>query len=574
MLKSQRARKLGPEIDPLWLGSGWSLKDLGKPQILLENSSADHPGSRHLLSLVEQAKNEVYAGGGKPSIYTVSDICDGIATGHEGMNYSLISRDIIAAMVEIHAKANPFDAMIAFSSCDKAVPAHLMALAQIDLPGIHFCGGSMMPGPGYISAEKCYEINDLSPEKESKNKEYYKEYYKLNACPTKGACQYMGTASTMQVISESLGLALPGNALMPAWSNLLNHQAQKAGSQVIKLLEMGISTKDILTKEAIENAIVVHAAVAGSSNALIHLPAIAGIAGILLELSEFEELQRSIPVLVDCKTSGPWPTQLFWFAGGVPQIMLEIEEFLHLDALTVTGKTLGENLAQLKKENFFEETNSYLQNYGLTQGDIIKTIDNPIYEQGGLAVLTGNLAPKGSVVKQTAVDSKMLKHTGPARPFNSEKNAIEAIKSGRIKPGDVIIIRGQGPKGSGMPELLKTTEAIYNRPKLRCTTALITDGRFSGATRGPAIGHVSPECLSGGPIAIVEENDLIKIDIPERSLDIIEFNGGENSASFQEIFQKRFKKLKHEARDHQTNTGVSGLFTKTVGATEKGATIF
>lgn len=571
MKRSQVLRDKGPEIDPLLLGSGWSPDDLPKAQILLETATADHPGSQHLEKLVESAKEQIYASGGKPSIFTTSDICDGIATGHEGMNYSLVSRDIIAAMVEIHGRAMPFDAVITFSSCDKAIPAHLMALAELNLPSIHFCGGSMMPGPGFISAEKCYETSGLvKAGKMSKEKEFF---YKKNSCPTNGACQYMGTASTMQVISETLGLSLPGTALMPAWSNLITFQAKKAAKQVMKLLDENITIRDILTKEAFLNAIKVHAAVAGSTNAIIHLPAIAKQAGITITLDDFDRLNNTIPVLTNCKTAGPWPTQLFWYAGGVPQIMLNIREKLNLDTLTVTGKTLGENLEELKEQNFFEEVNSYLINYNLKAEDIILSADNPVSKTGGLAILKGNLAPEGSVVKHSAVVSEMQQHIGPAKPFNSEEEAIEAIRSKKIDPGDVIIIRYMGPGGSGMPEMLKTTEELYNNSELHSTTALITDGRFSGATRGPAVGHVSPEAINRGPIAYIHEDDLIEIDIPARKLNLIGVN--KKIVDLNKIKKILYRRSQEEIINQTNKTsGILNLYQRNVSDLESGATLF
>ncbi len=572
MKRSQTIRKKGPEVDPLLLGSGWSPEDLPKAQVLLETATADHPGSKHLDKLVESAREQIYASGGKPSIFTTSDICDGIATGHEGMNYSLVSRDIIAAMVEIHGRAMPFDAVITFSSCDKAIPAHLMALAELNLPAIQFSGGSMMPGPGFISAEKCYHTAGLVKSGQlSKEKELF---YKKNACPTNGACQYMGTASTMQVISEALGLSLPGTALMPSWSNLITFQAKKAARQVLQLLADNITTQDILTKEAFLNAIKVHAAVAGSTNAIIHLPAIAKQAGITITLDDFDRIHKSIPVLTNCKTAGPWPTQLFWYAGGVPQIMLNIKEELNLDTLTVTGKTLGENLKELEDQNFFEETNSYLINYKLKAEEIIQTADNPISKTGGLAVLKGNLAPEGSVVKHSSVANEMQQHIGPARPFNSEEAAIEAIRSGKILPGDIIIIRYKGPGGSGMPEMLKTTEELHNNPELKSSTALITDGRFSGATRGPAIGHVSPEAINQGPIAYIHENDLIEIDIPARKLNLIGVNKKRlDLAKINKILDRRSQE---EIILNQKNksSGILKLYQKNASDLASGATLF
>lgn len=572
MLKSQKIREIAPEIDPLWLGSGWDLQDLKKPQILLESTYGDsHPGSIHLDEIVENAKMSVYSSGGKPSNYTVTDICDGVATGHDGMNYSLLSRDIISAMVEIHYKASPFDGIITFSSCDKSTPAHLMTLARLNAPSIHFCGGSMMAGPDFISPEKCYETNDLV--EQGKMTEEEQLFYQKNSCPTGGACQYMGTASSMQIVAEALGMSLPGNALIPAWSNLIKMYSKKAGRQILYNLKENITPEKILTKKAFENAMIIHAAVAGSSNVLIHLPAIARQVGIDISLSDFDRINKKIPVLTAVKTSGPWPTQLFWFAGGVPKIMVRLKEYLNLDVLTVTGKTLEENLSILEKNNYFNEVNTFLKNYKISPSEIIRTLDNPYYKKGGLAVLDGNLAPKGAVVKHSAVDQKMHYHVGKAKTFNSEEKAVEAIKQNEIDPGDVVIIRYEGPKGSGMPEMLKTTEAIVNRPGLVSSTALVTDGRFSGATRGPAIGHVTPEAAVGGPIAYVKNNDLIEIDIENRNLNIVGIDGEKKSdKDIEKIIKERIKEITIKKSIPQK--GALNLFTSSVGPTEEGASIF
>lgn len=571
MLRSQEVRKAGPEVDPLLLGSGWVPEDLEKPQILLESTHGDsHPGSKHLNQLVEEAKIGVYKAGGKPAAYAVTDICDGVATGHDGMNYSLVSRDIIAAMVEIHASAMPFDALITFASCDKSTPAHLMALARLNMPGLHFCGGSMMPGPGFISAEKCYETNDLVKKGKMTPKEQL--YYQVNACPTCGACQYMGTASTMQVMSEALGLSLPGNALMPAWSNLIKHLANKAGQQIMELVKNNLTPASILTKKAFENAMMVHSAVSGSTNILLHLPAIAKEAGLTIKLEDFDYIHKHIPVLSGLKTSGPWPTQILWYAGGVPGILKALKEHIHLDALTITGKTVGENLEQLEEEGFFYNNKLYLESMGIKPEDVIQPMTSPYKREGGIAVLKGNLAPEGAVVKHAAVDEAMHKHIGPARVFDSEEEAIKAIEADEINPGDIIIIRYEGPKGAGMPEMLKTTEAIYNRPELLASTALITDGRFSGATRGPAIGHVSPEAMDGGPIALIADGDMINIDIPNRSLDIVGCNNMVKSKEeIKAVLEQRSKKWK---RPEKQRKGILGVFTKNAGLTEQGASIY
>jgi len=570
MLQSQKSRKKNPEIDPLLLGSGWTSEDLDKPQVLLESAHGDsHPGSRHLKQLVAEARVGVYKSGGKPAVYTVTDICDGVATGHDGMNYSLVSRDIMASMVEIHARSMPFDAMITFSSCDKSTPAHLMAIARMNIPAIHFCGGTMMPGPGFTTAVKCYETTELVAKGKMTTQEGL--FYQINACSTCGACQYMGTAGTMQVLSEALGLSLPGNALMPAWSNLIRHYADLAGQKVMTLLQKNIKPRKIITRKAFENAVMVHAAVSGSTNALLHLPAIASHAGVSVTPEDFNRTHKKIPVLAGLQMTGPWPTQILWFAGGVPGIMRVIKDFLHLDALTVTGKTVGENLDELENNGFFDRTSLYLENYKIKPEEVIHSLDDPYNEKGGLRILYGNLAPKGAVVKHAAVAPEMHIHTGLAKPFDSEEDAIEEIIAGRIAPGDVLIIRYEGPRGSGMPEMFKTTEILYNRPELRASVALVTDGRFSGATRGLAVGHVTPEAMVGGPIALIKNGDLISIDIFAQALNIVGFDG--KSKQPKEVELKLKERSAAWKGFEKPKDGILGLFKRTAGATDKGASM-
>ena len=570
MLDSQKNRKLNPEADPLLLGSGWTHEDLQKPQVLLESTAGDsHPGSKHLDRLVKEACNGVFKHGGKPAVYTVTDICDGLATGHDGMNYSLVSRDLIAGMVEIHARSLPFDAMVTFSSCDKAVPAHLMAIAGLNIPAIHLCGGSMVPGPQFTTAVKCYETRELIQQGRMRADE--ERFYKTNACASHGACQYMGTASTMQILAEALGLSLPGNALIPAGSNLIGHYADRAGSQAMTLLKKKIRPQVILTPDAFENAIMIHAAVSGSTNALLHIPAIARQAGVRIGPGDFDRIHRQIPVLCSLQLSGRWPSQILWFAGGVPGIMRVLKDHLHLDAMTVTGKTVGENIGDLEAGGFFEQNARWLENYQIKPEEVIQPLSNPYKPDGGLAVLTGNLAPKGAVIKHAAVDPKMHEHMGPARPFDSEEAAIAAIEKGAIIPGDVIVIRYEGPKGSGMPEMFKTTEILHTKENLRNTVALVTDGRFSGASRGPAVGHVSPEAAVGGPIALVEENDLVEINLKNRRLNIVGMNGkGRSQKEIALAFQERKQHLEPYT---SARTGVLDLFARLAGDTGKGASI-
>jgi len=570
MLKSQKTRSLNPEADPLLLGSGWTKDDLEKPQLLLESSQGDsHPGSRHLEDLVDAARIGIYKTGGKPARYYVTDICDGVACGHDGINFSLVSRDIMASMVEIHASSLPYDGLLTFSSCDKSVPAHLMAIARLNIPSIHFSGGSMMPGPEFSTAVKCYETREaISQGKMTQQEE---DFFKLNACASHGACQYMGSAATMQILSEAMGLSLPGNALMPAWSSLIRHHADLAGIHLMQLLEKQILPEDILTKESFENAMVVHAAVSGSTNALIHLPAIARQAGICINPEDFDRIHRKIPVLCSLQLSGKWPGQFLWFAGGVPAIMRELKEFLHLDVLTVTGKTLAQNLNDLEKNGYFANTQRYLKNCKLKPDQIIQPLSSPYKPDGGLAILKGNLAPKGSVIKHSSCDPSMHNHTGLARVFDSEKAAIVAIEKNLILPGDVLVIRYEGPKGSGMPEMFKTTEVLHNRTGLRNTVALVTDGRFSGASRGPCVGHVSPEAAEGGPIALIEEKDLIHIDVKNRSLNLTGING--NAKTPEEISIVLTRRLNRLPIFKNKRSGVLGLFTKMAGNTWEGASM-
>jgi len=566
----QQNRRDNPEADPLLIGTGWAQEDLEKPQILLESTAGDsHPGSRHLNSLVEAGGRGVYKAGGKPAAYTVTDICDGLATGHGGMNYSLVSRDLMAGMIEVHARSLPFDAMVLFSSCDKAVPAHLMAMAGLNIPCMHVCGGSMAPGPGYATAVTRY--GTASPGEAGQQIEQADQFYTLNACPTCGACQYMGTASTMQVMAEALGLALPGNALVPAASGLAAQYADQAGQNIMRLLENGIRPGDILSRKAFENAVMLHAAVSGSTNALLHLPAIANMAGVTLEPADFDTIHKQIPVLTGLQMSGPWPTQVLWHAGGVPAVMRVIRDRLHLDVMTVTGRTLGDNLEEMERSGYFEGAALYLKNYQLEPQDIIRPLDNPYNANGGLRVLYGNLAPEGAVIKHAAVAEDMQRHMGPARPFDSEADAIAAIQKGAILPGDVIVIRYEGPRGSGMPEMFRTTEVLHHHPTLGSKVALVTDGRFSGATRGPAIGHVTPEAAAGGPLALVKNGDLISIATQEQTLDLVGIAGERKTPDeIKDIILERALQWQGITSERK---GVLGLFTRNAGNTQKGASM-
>lgn len=535
MLKSQEMRKLAPEMDPLRIGTGWKKEDLEKPQIMVESTYGDsHPGSGHLNLLVEEVRKGVAEAGGFGARYFCTDICDGESQGTDGINYSLASREMIANMIEIHANATPFDGGVYLSSCDKGMPGNLIGLARVDIPAIVVPGGTMNAGPEMLTLEQLgmysakFERGEIDEEK--------LDWAKCNACPSCGACSFIGTASTMQIMAEALGLALPGSALMPATSPDLLAYAREAGRQAVKLAQMEhMRPSDLVTKESFENAILVHAAISGSTNCLLHIPAIAHELGIEITGDTFDRLHRNARYLLDVRPAGRWPAECFYYAGGVPAIMEEIKDHLHLNVMTVTGKTLGENLAELRENGFYEKCSGWLakfnERYGtsITKEDIIRPYDKAIGTDGSIAVLRGNLAPEGAVIKHTACPKEMFHAVLRARPFDSEEECLDAVLKHKVQKGDAVFIRYEGPKGSGMPEMFYTTEAISSDPALARSIALITDGRFSGASKGPVIGHVSPEAADGGPIALVEEGDLIRIDIRGRSLSIIGANGAEKT---------------------------------------------
>ncbi len=569
MLKSQKMRSVAVEMDSLKLGMGWNIGDLDKPQIFIQSTWGDsHPGSVHLNRLVEASENKLLELGARPAKYTTTDICDGIAQGHDGMNYSLLSREFICNMIEIQGTATPFDGGLFICSCDKGVPAHLKAIARLDMPSVIFTGGVMKAGPNNLTLEQIGTYSAKLKRGEITEAEFKEKQH--TACASCGACAFMGTAATMQVMSEALGMALPGTAVMPATLNELEVEVKRAAEQLLNVIAMDLKPSQIMTEKAFENAIVVHAAIAGSTNALLHLPAIAHELGITIEPELFNKIHKNIPYLVNIRPSGFFPGQYFWYAGGVPAVMEEIKKYLHLDVMTITGKTLGENLEDVKKSDFYHKSKSYLEELGVEKKAVIASFDKPIQKEGAIAILKGNLAPEGAVVKHSAIAKEMIQSTLVARPFDSEEEAFDAVVNKRIIPGDAVFIRYEGPKGSGMPEMFYTTEAIASDPELVSSIALITDGRYSGATRGPAIGHVSPEASEGGPIALVENGDLIRIDIPNRSIDIVGVNGKERSMEeMRKILEERKKSWRKP--ELKIKKGALSLYTKLAVSPMKGA---
>lgn len=575
-LTSQKMRKLAPELDPLRIGTGWKPEDLSKVQVMIESTFGDsHPGSGHLDILIEEVRKGVVEAGGYGARYFCTDICDGESQGTDGINYSLASREMIANIIEIHANATPFDAGVFLASCDKGMPGNLMGLARADIPAVVVPGGTMNAGPEMLTLEQLgmysakFQRGEIDEEKLN--------WAKCNACPSCGACSFIGTASTMQIMAEALGLALPGSALMPATSPDLLVFAKQAGAQAVKLATMpGMKPSEIVTMKSFENAILVHAAVSGSTNCLLHIPALAHEFGIEITGDTFDRLHRNARYLLDVRPAGRWPAEVFYYAGGVPAIMEEIRQHLHLDVMTVTGKTLGENLDELKQNGFYERCNKWLEAFNeryhvnLKKEDIIRPYDNAIGTDGSIAILRGNLAPEGAVIKHTACPKEMFQAVLTARPFDSEEECLDAVLKHKVQKGDAVFIRYEGPKGSGMPEMFYTSEAISSDKELGRSIALITDGRFSGASTGPVIGHCSPEAVDGGPIALVEEGDLIEIDVMERKLNIIGIHGERKTPEeIDAVLKERRKNWK--PRESKYKRGVLRLFSEHAASPMKGA---
>jgi len=509
--------KNGIERSPqrsLFKAMGYTDTEIHRPLIGIANAANDIiPGHIQLNTIMEAVKAGIYMAGGTPVEFGVIGVCDGIAMNHVGMKYSLASRELIADSVEIMATAHAFDALVMISSCDKIVPGMLMAAARLNIPAIFICGGPMLAGihPQSHSATKKIDLisvfESVGAVKSGKMTEEELSQIEDAACPTCGSCAGMFTANSMNCLTEAIGMGLPGNGTIPSVMSARIRLAKETGMKIVELLEKGITPGRILTKEAFRNAITVDMALGCSTNTVLHLAAIAREAGVDFDLNLINTISRSTPHLCSLSPGGKHHVEDLYRAGGIPAVMHELFRagLINDDCLTVTGKTVGESCDQA----------------AILNPDVIRTIDNPYHKQGGLAVLFGNLAPGGCVVKQSAVRDEMLRHQGPARVFDSETSACQAILSGQIQKGDVVVIRYEGPKGGpGMQEMLSPTSAIAGMG-LDAYVALITDGRFSGGTRGAAIGHISPEAASGGPIAIVCEDDMIAIDIPEKTITLI-----------------------------------------------------
>lgn len=526
--------------------SGLTDEEIKRPLIGIAHLHNDIvPGHINLDKITEAVKAGVYMAGGTPLAFGGIAVCDGIAMGHEGMKYSLVSREIIADSCEIMAKAHALDAMVFIPACDKTVPGMLMAAARINIPSIFVCGGPM------LSINKCGRDLDLNScfeavgsVKAGMMTEEEMLEIEDNACPTCGSCSGMFTANSMNCLTEVLGMALNGNGTVPAVYSERIRLAKHTGMKIMELVEKDIRPLDIMTKAAFENALKVDMAIGCSTNSMLHLPAIANECGVNMDLSVVNDTASQIPNLCHLAPSGHHHVQDLHQVGGVRALMKEIEGLLDTGLITASGKTVRENLEGAKGAD----------------GEVIRKIDNPYSSSGGLAALFGNLAPNGSIVKRAAVAQEMLVHKGPARVFDSEEQAIEAIYAGKINDGDVVVIRYEGPKGGpGMREMLSPTSAIAGMGKDK-TVALITDGRFSGATRGAAIGHVSPEAASGGVIGLVQEGDIISIDIPKGKLELL-------------VDEAELAKRSSKDFEPKVRTGYLNRYSKLVSSASQGAVL-
>lgn len=505
--------KEGPERAAnrsLLKATGITDSEMKRPFIAVVNSWNDIiPGHIHLNKLAEAVKAGIRNAGGVPFEFHTIGVCDGIAMGHEGMKYSLPSREVIEDTIELMVRAHQFDGMVLMPTCDKIVPGHLMAAGRLDIPAIVVTGGPMLPGyvdDKYTDLISVFE--GVGAYRAGKLSEADLNRLENLSCAGAGSCAGMFTANTMACMTEALGLSLPGCATAHAVDAKKTRIAKESGERIVEMVRENLTPRKIVNPKSFENAIMVDMAIGGSTNTTLHLPALAHEFGLNLPLDTFDELSRTTPHLISLRPGGPNFMLHFDRAGGVQAVMQRLSSKLNLDQFTVNGKTIKENLEELD-----------IVNPKLNK-EILTTLENPIHAEGGIAILKGSLAPDGSVVKQAAVSPNMRVHTGPARVYDCEEDSMKAILAGHVKPGDVIIIRYEGPKGGpGMREMLAATAAIGGMGLLE-SVALITDGRFSGGTRGPCIGHVSPEASEGGPIALVKDGDMIEINIPERILNL------------------------------------------------------
>ncbi len=554
MIKFMRSNNIKEGIDrtphrSLLYATGIAKSEMKKPFIGIASSFTDLiPGHVGIRDLERAAENGVYSNGGHPFVFGIPGICDGIAMGHMGMHYSLPSRELIADMIETIVEAHCLDGLILLTNCDKITPGMLMASLRLNVPSVVVTAGPMLSGHYHgkrlsfvrdtFEAVAKFRINEIT-EKELNDLE-------MCACPGQGSCQGLYTANTMACLTEALGMSLPGAGTALAGSAIKKRMAFESGARVVQLVKDGIHPRDIVTMDSFKNAIAVDMALGGSSNSVLHLLAIANEAGIKLDLKLFDEISKNTPQITSLRPAGEYFLEDLDFAGGIPSLLYELKMVINPNPVTVSGKSIGEIISDV----------NYVNN------EVIRKTDNPYRKEGGIAVLFGNLAPNGAIIKSSGVSPSIMKFTGNAAVFDSEESAMENISKGRIKERDVVVIRYEGPKGGpGMREMLAPTSQIVGMG-LGDKVALITDGRFSGGTRGPCVGHISPEAQEGGPIALVNNGDKIEIDIVERKLNVL--------ISDEELNKR---KLKISKKPKKIDYGYLSRYAEMVSSADEGAII-
>ena len=533
----------------IYKAMGYTDEDLARPLIGVANAwSEASPGHAHLRDIAQQVKSGIWQNGGTPFEFGTFATCGNIAIGTENLKYELVIRDVLAASIEIMAKVHLFDGLVLLSSCDNIIPGQIMAAERLNIPSILVTGGPMYPGRYKGEVVVTPDINEavaaLGTKKVTEEDLLAREDY---VCPGPGACPVLGTANTMQILSEAIGMSLSGSSTAPAQSSERLRIAKRSGRRIVDLVKEKIKPSDIITENSLKNATMVDIAIGGSTNAILHILTFANELAIGFNLEIFDQYSRKIPCICNVKPNGEYTVVDLHFAGGVPAIMRELKSFLHLDCLTVDGKTLKENLSNFKEK---------------VDRKVIYSVNQPLNREGGLAILKGNLAPNGSIVRTTAVPKNMLRFRGPARVFDGDREAYEALRENRIHKGEIIVVRYEGPKGApGMKEVMLACDALVALD-LDKSVALITDGRFSGFNRGPIIGHISPEAMKGGPIALLKDGDIIDINISERKLNV--------DLTMKEM-ERRYRNW--SPPQPKTSTGILRIYAKLADPPEKGAAI-
>lgn len=533
----------------IYKAMGYTDEDLAKPLIGVANAwSEASPGHAHLREIAKQVKSGIWQNGGTPFEFGTFATCGNIAIGTENLKYELVIRDVLAASIEIMAKVHLFDGLVLLSSCDNIIPGQIMAAERLNIPSILVTGGPMYPGRYKGEVVVTPDINEavaaLGIKKVTEEDILARENY---VCPGPGACPVLGTANTMQILSEAIGMSLSGSSTAPAQSSERLRIAKRSGRRIVDLVQEKIKPSDIIGENSLRNAAMVDIAIGGSTNAILHILTFANELGIGFDLEIFDQYSRKIPCICNVKPNGEYTVVDLHYAGGVPAIMRELKSFLHLDCLTVDGKTLKENLSNFKEK---------------VDRKVVYPVNQPLNKEGGLAILKGNLAPNGSIVRTTAVPKNMLRFRGPARVFDGDREAYEALRENRIHKGEIIVVRYEGPKGApGMKEVMLACDALVALD-LDKSVALITDGRFSGFNRGPIIGHISPEAMEGGPIALLKDGDTIDINIPERKLNV-------------DLTMKEMERRYHNwsSPEPKVSSGILKIYAKLADPPEKGAAI-